>query len=372
MPKKLLPFLLFLFASCASFAQTIRIDSVDHITGIHFKNSELFIAGNNYPKDSTIGLVAKIKGDQSVQWKMVFREGNFNMVENFLVVNDTIYANLLTGTSDGRNDYFSAKRYIVVIHSSGKILNRILIGNAWGGCSNLILKDQKLYFTYKNASSPYINKIIADSSIFTAVDINTGQPLFSKTSIRKYFTPELLLKKDSAFITVGNFDRYQNGRIREQMALVYKNDSLQGKVFTTTNYENFGTAFYTTGSALVLVSACTYPPDSSYIKITTINEGSSEQRSKYIYFSSQKWSWVHSKISPGKEGFWVLVQKIKDNNYYLVNISAQCKILREVKYAFQYPQNSINYFLNKYTVTFLFKKGNETTVVSQKLAAAFY
>lgn len=372
MPKSIFPFLLFLFVSCSSFAQTIRLDSVDHITGIHHKNSELFIAGNNYPEDSTIGLVAKIKGDQSVQWKIVFREGNFNMVENFLVVNDTIYANLLTGTSDRRNDSFSAKRYIVVIHSSGKELKRMPIGNAWGGCSNLLWQDQKLYFTYKNASSPYRYKIVADSSIFIAVDINTGQPLFRKVSIRKYFTPDILLKKDTAFITVGNFDRYQNGRIREQLALVYQNDSLQEKVFPTTNYENFGTAFFQAGSALVLVSACTYPPDSSYIKITTTNEGSSEQRSKYIYFASHKWSWVHSKISPGKDGFWVIVQKIKDNNYYLVNISTQGKIIREIKYAFQYPQNSFNYFLNKYTVTFIFKKGNETTVVSQKLAAAFY
>ena len=151
------------------------------------------------------------------------------------------------------------------------------------------------------------------------------------------------------------------------MALVYKNDSLQGKVITTTNYENFGTAFFQAGSALVLVSDYRFSSDSSYIKITTINEGASEQRSKYIYFSSQKWSWVHSKISPGKEGFWVLVQKIKDNNYYLVNISAQGKIMKEVKYAFQYPQNSFNYFMFGNNVYFVSTKNNKTELLLRKI-----
>lgn len=360
--SKITSFIIATFFCCVAFCQEIRIDNIQNIAGIDSKNGSLVIAGDFYTDDSTITSITKFKADNTIDWKIVFREGSYNSIDNFLVTKDTIFVNLLTGASESRYDYFSARRYVLILNNKGKILNRVFIGNSWGGCSNFLLNNNKLYFTYKNASSPYRNKVVADTSIFTTLYLNNKNQLSKKFSISKYFTPASVFKTDSSIVTLGNYDKYQNGSIREQLALIWKNDSLHEKIITSAHYENYKAGFVKNHSIFV-VSDCRFASDSNYIKLTSIPQ----HHSKYIYFSDHKWTWVGNNFIAAKDGFWVLVQKLNDDKYHLLKLSAEGKIIQEKSYSLPYPTNSMAYFIAGGNIYFVIVKNSRATLLIKKV-----
>lgn len=326
MNKKIIFFIIF-FSSLSLSAQRLSFSELNCISKIEVKGKDLYVTGSGQKNGKTISHLKKISPSLKEAWSISFEEGGYNLIDNFLVEGDSIFISLII--YEKLEIYVPGKRFLVIVNKSGAFLKKIEIGNSYPGCSNLIKKRSKIFFSYAFSQN---GSLETRNCFFATCDI--ASEATDKTASKLLFTmPRLLLYHNNSFITLGeNLGSFFGSDKRDQFIYKTSSNFIADTIYQTGKYEKFGNAL-TEKEEITFASTMPLQSDGPrYIKFITLNDSLSITAQNKIYWERNQWTWVSEHIIAEKNNFWIMARKKDVKNYiFFIEIDRKGVIKKEQK-----------------------------------------
>ena len=271
-------------------AQTIEVENIEHGSHIIANDSIVIVVGHNYKSDGYGQSTIINTFDTTLKLKWIFKLDSFhtNIIDKIKITDSNIILTGLVGENDNKN--LKTSRFIKILNFDGKIILDKIIGTSGLHCTNIIEKDNKIYFCYsKNETTLYAQNTFMDSSKNILVEYNLKTNKIKK--LVHFLTrswPKYLTLIENNFYLIG----VQHNKQLDTLKTFITNFKFKNKniLLPTGRLEEFYTILEY-NQELTNVS-CFNPyneKEKKYLRFNTINLKSKLSSTKTISFTKLGW-----------------------------------------------------------------------------------